>query len=263
MQSTFRSRRPPNSSGNVVLAGSEGKFCFFAHNQADNERQSGRLEASVVKMPAVLRITEIFHSIQGESSHAGRPCVFVRLTGCNLRCVWCDTAYAFHGGKPMSVAEVLDRVREYGCPWVEITGGEPLLQEDVYPLMQALVDDDFSVLLETGGSLPIDRVPNGVRRIVDVKCPGSGEVDRNHWPNLEYLREGDELKFVLADRADYDWAANQVRDRKLGRHVILFSPVHEALDPGEMARWVLEDRLPVRVQLQLHKLLWPGVEQGV
>lgn len=215
-------------------------------------------------MPAVLRVTEIFHSIQGESTHAGRPCVFVRLTGCNLRCVWCDSAYAFHGGSSMTVREVVERVRDYGCEWVEITGGEPLLQHDVYELMQALVSERFSVLLETGGSLPIDRVPVGVRRIVDVKCPGSGEVERNHWENLDQLRDGDELKFVLASRDDYEWAARQVRDRTLDRRSpVLFSPVHGTLDPGEMARWVLEDRLPVRVQLQLHKMLWPGVEKGV
>ncbi len=215
-------------------------------------------------MPAVLRVTEIFHSIQGESTHAGRPCVFVRLTGCNLRCVWCDSAYAFHGGSSMTVREVVERVRDYGCEWVEITGGEPLLQHDVYELMQALVNERFSVLLETGGSLPIDRVPVGVRRIVDVKCPGSGEVERNHWENLDQLRDGDELKFVLASRDDYEWAARQVRDRTLDRRSpVLFSPVHGTLDPGEMARWVLEDRLPVRVQLQLHKMLWPGVEKGV
>lgn len=215
-------------------------------------------------MPVVLRISEIFHSIQGESTHAGRPCVFVRLTGCNLRCVWCDTAYAFHGGTSMTVLQILDRVRGYDCEWVEVTGGEPLLQDDVYELLQALVDEGLSVLLETGGSLPIDRVPAGVRRIVDVKCPASGEVERNCWENLDQLGDGDELKFVLADREDYEWAARQLRDRRLERRApVLFSPVHERLDPGEMARWVLEDRLPVRVQLQMHKTLWPGVEEGV
>ncbi|NIM00089.1 MAG: radical SAM protein [Acidobacteria bacterium] len=212
----------------------------------------------------MLRVTEIFHSIQGESTHAGRPCVFVRLTGCNLRCVWCDTAYAFHGGSSMTVEEVVECVRSYGCDWVEITGGEPLLQDDVHELMQALMDAGHTVLLETGGSLPIDRVPPGVRRIVDVKCPGSGELGSNRWENLEQLREGDELKFVLTDRGDYEWAAEQVRDRELHRRAaVLFSPVHDVLDPGQMARWVLEDRLPVRVQLQMHKTLWPGVEEGV
>ncbi len=215
-------------------------------------------------MTRVLKVNEIFHSIQGESTRAGQPCVFVRLSGCNLRCVWCDTAYAFHEGRAMSVDDVLAAVERYDCPLVEVTGGEPLLQPEVIPLMQALLERGRRVLLETGGSLPIEAVPRGVGRIVDVKCPGSGEVERNRWENLALLREGDELKFVLADRADYEWAAAQVRERALDRRApVLFSPVHDELDPGEMARWVLEDRLPVRVQLQLHKALWPGVEQGV
>jgi 7-carboxy-7-deazaguanine synthase len=212
----------------------------------------------------VLRVNEIFHSIQGESTHAGRPCVFVRLTGCNLRCVWCDTAYAFHEGRQMTVGEVVERVAAYDCSLVEVTGGEPLLQPDVVPLLSALLGRGHDVLLETGGSLPIDSVPLGVRRIIDVKCPGSGEVARNRWENLDALRSGDELKFVVADRADYAWAAEQVRARRLGeRCPLLFSPVHGALDPAELARWVLDDRLPVRVQLQLHKLLWPAVTRGV
>jgi 7-carboxy-7-deazaguanine synthase len=215
-------------------------------------------------MAVVLKVNEIFHSIQGESTRAGEPCVFVRLTGCNLRCVWCDTAYAFHEGSEMTVEQVVDRVAGYGCNLVEVTGGEPLLQADALPLMQALVDRGHAVLLETGGSLPLDRVPEGVRRIVDVKCPASGEAGRNRWENLEQLRPGDELKFVLADRGDYDWAAAQIRDRGLaGRFPLLFSPVHDGLDPGELARWTLADRLPVRIQLQLHKLLWPAAQRGV
>ncbi len=212
----------------------------------------------------MLRINEIFHSIQGESTRAGMPCVFVRLTGCNLRCAWCDTEYAFHEGRDMSVGEVLERVEAFGCHMVEITGGEPLLQADVIPLLDELVRRDHEVLLETGGSLPIDRVPRGVRRIVDIKCPGSAEAERNRWENLDHLREGDELKFVLAHREDYDWAVHQIEQRKLaGRCPLLFSPVHGKLSAGEMARWVLEDSLPVRVQLQLHKFLWPGEHRGV
>jgi 7-carboxy-7-deazaguanine synthase len=215
-------------------------------------------------MGPMLRVNEIFHSIQGESTRAGEPCVFVRLTGCNLRCVWCDTAYAFHEGRQMQLDEVLDRVAGYGCSLVEVTGGEPLLQAEVIPLLQALVELGHEVLLETGGSLPIEQVPPGVRRIIDVKCPASGESAANRWENLAELREGDELKFVLADRADYDWAAQQIRSRDLaGRCPCLVSPVHGALDAGELARWVLEDRLPVRVQLQLHKLLWPDLLRGV
>jgi len=214
--------------------------------------------------PLVLRVNEIFHSIQGESTQAGEPCVFVRLTGCNLRCSWCDTAYAFHAGSEMSVEEVVARVRGYGCRLVEVTGGEPLLQREAVPLLEALLRAGHDVLLETGGSLPIDRVPRGVRRIVDVKCPGSGEQARNHWENLAELDAGDEVKFVLAGRADYDWAVREIRERGIGgRCPILFSPVHGRLDPAELAAWVLADRLPVRLQLQLHKILWPGVLRGV
>ncbi len=212
----------------------------------------------------MLTVNEIFHSIQGESTHAGRPCAFVRLTGCNLRCVWCDTAYAFHEGRPMSVDEVVEQVAAFGCDLVQITGGEPLLQPDSIPLMHELKRRGHSVLIETGGSLPIDAVPRGVGRIVDIKCPGSGEVDRNRWENLDDLREGDELKFVLADRSDYRWASRQIDIRDLGeRCPLLFSPVHGAIDPAELARWVLEDGLSVRLQLQLHKILWPGAHRGV
>jgi len=213
---------------------------------------------------AVLRVTEIFHSIQGESTHAGRPCVFVRLTGCNLRCVWCDTAYAFHGGSAWTVGDVVDRVSAFDCRLVEVTGGEPLLQADAITLMRALLDRGYEVLLETGGSLPIETVPEGVRRIVDIKCPGSGESERNRWDNLDVLRPGDELKFVIASRDDYDWAADAVRARRLeDKATVLFSAVHETLPGGELARWVLDDGLPVRVQLQLHKVLWPAAAQGV
>jgi 7-carboxy-7-deazaguanine synthase len=212
----------------------------------------------------VLRVNEIFHSIQGESTHAGRPCVFVRLTGCNLRCVWCDTAYAFHEGRSMSVGDVLAEVDRYDCDLVEITGGEPLLQPDVVPLMEQLLARGRRVLLETGGSLDIGAVPAGVCRIVDVKCPGSGESGHNRWDNLAALREGDEIKFVVADRADYDWAAAEIRARGLaGRWPVLLSPVHGALDPAALAKWILADGLPVRLQLQVHKYLWPSVLRGV
>lgn len=212
----------------------------------------------------MLHVNEIFHSIQGESSLAGCPCVFVRLTGCNLRCAWCDTAYAFHEGKPMSVDEVAEAVGEFGCDLVEVTGGEPLLQPDAIPLMRELQRRGHRVMLETGGSLPIDDVPDGVLRILDVKCPGSRESDRNRWENLALLRRNDEVKFVLAGRDDYLWAVERVRQHGLlSRCVVLFSSVHAALDPGELGRWVLADRLPVRVQVQMHKILWPGVERGV
>jgi len=210
-----------------------------------------------------LRVNEIFHSIQGESTLAGRPCVFVRLTGCNLRCVWCDTEYAFHEGKQMTLDQVLEEVRAFGCDLVEVTGGEPLLQPLAIQLMRRLLEQGFTVMLETGGSLPIDEVPEGVRRIVDIKCPGSGECERNRWENLECIREGDELKFVIADRLDYEWAAAQIDARKLAeRAVVLFSAVDGTLASGDLAGWVLEDRLPVRVQVQMHKIFWPGVERG-
>lgn len=212
----------------------------------------------------MLRVNEIFHSIQGESTQAGRPCVFVRLTGCNLRCVWCDTEYAFHEGSPWTVDAVVDRVGAYGCKLVELTGGEPLLQPEAIDLMRALIARGHDVLLETGGSLPIEHVPEGVRRIVDVKCPGSGESDRNRWENLDALRPGDELKFVIADRADYDWAAGAVAARALHEKAsVLFSPVHDKMIAGDLARWVLDDRLPVRVQIQMHKILWPAAVRGV
>ncbi len=224
----------------------------------------GRSGSRLVQCPPMLWVSEIFHSIQGESSRAGWPCVFVRLTGCNLRCVWCDTAYAFHEGRSMSVGEVVAEVERYRCPLVELTGGEPLLQPEAIPLMEELLRRGRRVLLETGGGLSIADVPRGVVRIVDVKCPGSGESDRNHWANLEILEGKDEIKFVVADRRDYSWASQQVRERDLTRRCsVLFSPVHGVLHPGDLARWVLDDGLPVRVQIQLHKILWPGAERGV
>jgi 7-carboxy-7-deazaguanine synthase len=212
----------------------------------------------------VLRVNEIFHSIQGESTHAGRPCVFIRLTGCNLRCVWCDTAYAFHEGEALSLDQIVQRVAAFGCDLVELTGGEPLLQPEAIDLMSVLLSRGHEVLLETGGSLPIEAVPEGVRRIVDLKCPGSGETDRNRWENLDALRPGDELKFVIADRADYEWAAGVLRARALHRKAtVLFSAVHDRLPSGDLARWVLDDGLPVRLQVQMHKVLWPAALRGV
>jgi 7-carboxy-7-deazaguanine synthase len=213
----------------------------------------------------MLTINEIFHSIQGESTHAGRPCVFVRLTACDLRCSWCDTTYAFHEGHKMSVDDVLQRVDAYGCDVVEITGGEPLLQKDVYPLMRQLLDGGRTVMLETGGHLSVEDVPDGVIRVIDVKCPGSGESARNHWANLDRLRPTDEIKFVLRDRADYEYAREIVESRRLlGRcAAVLFSPVHGVLDAKALAAWVLEDRLPVRVQLQIHKFIWDATTRGV
>jgi 7-carboxy-7-deazaguanine synthase len=212
-----------------------------------------------------LKIHEIFHSIQGESTHAGRPCTFVRLTGCQMRCVWCDTDYAFYEGGWMTLDEIVARVAAIGCPLVEVTGGEPLLQPAVHPLMSRLCDAGYEVLLETGGGLDIAAVDPRVRRIVDVKCPASGEAENNRWENLEHLRPGDELKFVLADASDYAWAARGVGERRLAELgiPIHFSPVWGALDPAELAGWILRDRLPVRLGLQQHKLLWGTAARGV
>jgi 7-carboxy-7-deazaguanine synthase len=206
----------------------------------------------------MLTINEIFHSIQGESTHAGRPCVFVRLTACDLRCSWCDTPYAFHEGRRMSVDEVVARVDAVGCDVVEITGGEPLLQPDVYPLMHQLLDRGHTVMLETGGHRSIAKVPRAVIRIVDVKCPGSGESERNDWSNLDLLSVTDEVKFVLKDREDYEFAKDVVaKHRLIGRcAAVLMSPVHGVLAPSDLAAWILEDRLAVRLQLQTHKYIW-------
>jgi 7-carboxy-7-deazaguanine synthase len=213
----------------------------------------------------MLTINEIFHSIQGESTHAGRPCVFVRLTACDLRCSWCDTPYAFHEGRKMSVEDVMQQVEAYGCSTVEVTGGEPLLQADVYPLMERLLAAGHDVLLETGGHRSIENVPAGVIRIVDVKCPGSGEADRNHWPNLDMLARSDEVKFVIRDRADYDYAKDVVARHGLAERTaaVLFSPVHGVLEPKQLAEWLLADRLPVRLQLQAHKYIWGADVRGV
>ena len=213
----------------------------------------------------MLIINEIFHSIQGESTYAGAPCVFVRLTACDLRCTWCDTPYAFTEGRKRTVAEVVEEVATFGCPLVEVTGGEPLLQEDVYPLLSVLRDRGLTVLLETGGHIGVERVPDGVVKIIDVKCPGSGESARNHWPNLDLLGPADEVKFVIGDRADYEFAREVVRRHQLAGRcaAVLFSPVHDVLAPPELASWMLADRLPVRLQLQVHKYIWGAHARGV
>jgi 7-carboxy-7-deazaguanine synthase len=213
----------------------------------------------------VLTINEIFHSIQGESTHAGRPCVFVRLTACDLRCSWCDTPYAFTEGRKVAIDEVVAQVKSYECGVVEITGGEPLLQKNVYPLMQRLLDDGLTVMLETGGHISIEQVPAGVIRIVDVKCPGSGESHRNDWSNMDRLTQRDEVKFVLRDRGDYDFACEIVSRHRLAGRVaaVLFSPVHGVLEPKELAGWILADRLDVRLQLQAHKYIWSPQTRGV
>jgi 7-carboxy-7-deazaguanine synthase len=213
----------------------------------------------------MLTINEIFHSVQGESTYAGQPCVFVRLTACDLRCSWCDTEYAFYEGSKRSLDEVIGEVDRFGCSLVEVTGGEPLLQEDVYPLMQRLLESGKTVLLETGGHRSTQRVPADVVTILDVKCPGSGEVEKNDWNNLDRLRPQDEVKFVVKDRADYEFAREVIATRGLvGRAAAIhLSPVHGVLDPKTLSEWVLADRLPVRVQLQLHKYIWSPTTRGV
>jgi 7-carboxy-7-deazaguanine synthase len=213
----------------------------------------------------MLTINEIFHSIQGESTHTGRPCVFVRLTACDLRCSWCDTPYAFHEGRKMSIEQVMADVAAFECPVVEITGGEPLLQPDVYPLMRDLLERGHTVLLETGGHRSIAQVPAGVVRIVDVKCPASGESQKNDWSNLDLLTPTDEVKFVVQDRVDYEFAKDVIARHALpGRcAAILVSPVHGVLSGRELAEWILADRLPVRLQLQAHKYIWSADARGV
>jgi 7-carboxy-7-deazaguanine synthase len=204
-----------------------------------------------------LRITEIFASLQGESTRVGLPTVFVRLTGCPLRCTWCDTAYAFSGGETRTLDDILAEVAGHGLRHVCVTGGEPLAQKGCLALLAALCDAGHDVSLETSGALDIAGVDPRVSRIVDLKAPGSGELARNRWENLVLLRAHDELKFVLADAADYDWAMRQIAEHRLAeRCTVLLSPVAGALDPAELAGWIVRDRLPVRFQLQLHKILW-------
>jgi 7-carboxy-7-deazaguanine synthase len=211
----------------------------------------------------VLRITEIFLSLQGETSTVGRPTTFVRLTGCPLRCQYCDTAYAFSGGRQMVVADVVEKVHAFGAPYVTVTGGEPLAQVECLTLLTRLCDEGFRVSLETSGALDVSGVDTRVVKILDLKTPGSGEAHRNLYANLEFLTPQDEVKFVICDRADYEWARTACNDHRLVERVreVLFSPSHTELPAARLAEWVLEDRLPVRMQIQLHKVLW-GDEPG-
>jgi 7-carboxy-7-deazaguanine synthase len=216
----------------------------------------------VVGPGETLRVSEIFHSIQGESTRVGLPTTFVRLTGCPLRCIWCDTEYAFAGGEVMSIADVQARIANLGCPNVCVTGGEPLAQKTCLPLLKALCDAGYSVSLETSGALDIGDVDARVSRIVDLKAPDSGEVEKNRWANIDVLTRNDELKLVLASEADYQWAKRMLAEHRLSeRCPVLFSPVADRLAPDRLAEWILRDRLPVRFQLQLHKAIWGG-ERG-
>ena len=215
----------------------------------------------------MLKVNEIFYSIQGESSHAGRLCVFVRLTGCNLRCAWCDTEYAFYEGQDVTVDEVLQKVAAYGCNLVEVTGGEPLMQEESVELLEHLLAEGYEVLLETGGSLPVSQVPHQVIKIVDFKTPSSGMAQKNLWSILDDLAPHDEVKFVIGDREDYDWARACLAEYNFTRrHTVLFAPVFGRLAPRTLAEWILADPpagRPVRLQLQLHKVIWEPETRGV
>ncbi len=205
----------------------------------------------------MLRITEIFYSLQGETSRMGLPTVFIRLTGCPLRCHYCDTSYAFSGGRTMSITTILDEIATFSPRYVTVTGGEPLAQTDCHILLTSLCDAGYSVSLETSGALDVSQVDTRVSRILDVKTPGSGEVEKNRWDNFDHLTAHDEVKFVLCDEIDYNWAARILRKFRLDTICpVLFSPVYDRLDPAELAAWILKDRLPVRMQFQLHKLLW-------
>ena len=212
----------------------------------------------------MIKINEIYLSVQGESTHTGLPCIFIRLTGCNLRCSWCDTAYAFHEGKNMSIDEIFKKVESFGIHLVEITGGEPLMQDNVYTLMRRLIEKRYKVMLETGGSISLERVPKDVIKIMDLKCPGSGEQEKNNLDNLKLLAPHDEVKFVILDKKDYEWSRDIIKKYKINETAqILLSPVFDKLELKEIVKWILEDRLPVRLQTQLHKIIWDKNTIGV
>ena len=212
----------------------------------------------------MLKVNEIYYSVQGESTFAGLPCVFVRLTYCNLRCTYCDTEYAFYDGEDLSIEQIIEKVKDYGCNLVEVTGGEPLMQEKSYLLLQKLCDENFDVLLETGGSLPIKEIDKRVKIIMDLKCPSSGMLKKNLYENLNYLKQTDELKFVIGNREDYDWSKEIIEKYNLtGKSVILFSTVFDEIKSRTLVGWILEDKLNVRFQLQAHKYIWDPKTKGV
>lgn len=214
-------------------------------------------------MHQFLKVNEIFTSIQGESTYAGVPCFFIRLTGCPLRCSWCDTEYAFYEGKNYLIEELVKEAKKSNCKYVEVTGGEPLAQKGTIKLLEALLEENFEVLLETSGAFSIDDVPKKVIKIVDIKCPGSGMSDKNLWDIFEKLQPHDEIKCVIANKNDYEWAKNELTNRELfNRNNILFSPVKESLAPKDLAAWIIEDKLPIRMQVQLHKIIWPEKTKG-
>jgi 7-carboxy-7-deazaguanine synthase len=218
------------------------------------------------KIYLVLRVTEIFRSIQGESTHAGRPCTFVRLTGCPMRCVWCDSEYTFTGGDHVSIEDVIKKVRDFGCGLVEVTGGEPLAQPETLDLITKLCDEEYEVLIETGGYVSTKELDQRAKIILDIKCPGSGEAARNHWPNLSLLRvDLDEVKFVIADRTDWDFALKVIAEHDLEgcARAILISPAWDQIDLAELANWIAESGMKLRMQLQMHKYIWGPAARGV
>jgi len=212
----------------------------------------------------MLKVNEIYHSIQGESTYTGLPCVFIRLTGCNLRCTYCDTEYAFYDGNERSIDEIIDEVRKYNCKLVEVTGGEPLIQEESIELMQNLCDEDFDVMLETAGNMPVKDVDKRVKIIMDLKCPSSGMMDKNLYENVEHLKKDDELKFVIGNREDYNWMKEIIAKYDLqNKCTMLASVVFGTLEPLTLVNWILEDKLEVRFQLQMHKFIWYPETKGV
>ena len=211
----------------------------------------------------MIKINEIFYSIQGESSGSGLPCVFIRLTYCNLRCSYCDTEYAFYEGTDMSIDDIMNDIKKYKCKLVEVTGGEPLMQEESINLMKTLIENNYTVMLETWGSLPIDKVPKEVIKIVDFKCPSSKMEKKNDWAIINDITKNDEVKFVIGNKGDYIWSKEQIKKYKLTKNKILFSPVHDVMDSQTLAEWILEDNLNVRLQVQLHKYIWEPNTKGV
>ena len=211
-----------------------------------------------------LKINEIYYSVQGESTHAGRPCIFIRLTYCNLRCSYCDTEYAFYDGKDMEITDIMSEIKQWDCNLVEVTGGEPLFQEECIDLLNELVNSNYEVMLETGGSLSISNVPKKVIKIVDFKCPSSKMVKKNLWSIVDDLQPHDEVKFVIGNREDFDWAQDRITEYSLDRIcTLLFSPTFGEIDPQQIVEWILADNLPVRMQMQMHKMIWSPEEKGV
>ena len=211
-----------------------------------------------------LKINEIYYSVQGESTHSGRSCVFIRLTYCNLRCSYCDTEYAFYEGKDMEIDDIMSEIQQWDCNLVEVTGGEPLFQEECIDLLNELVNSKYEVMLETGGSISISDVPKNVIKIVDFKCPSSAMEKKNLWSNVDDLQPHDEVKFVIGNREDFDWAKDRITEYSLDKKcTVLFSPTFGEIDPQQIVEWILAENLPVRIQMQMHKMIWSPEEKGV